>query len=120
MTSTEIQKQRIAGELLSDFSKRCDNRTTCLVMLLVSEAEGVPYDVSSLAHAIGMKRPTVYRMLAILDKAGEVETYRHQNNITRTLIKLTPKGRRIAQGQVKQVHELLDRLGLRRRSNPQN
>lgn len=115
MQLSDSQKQRIAGELLSKVAQRCSNRTICLVLILVSETEGIPYDVSSLALAVGMKRPTVYRLLHQMTDAGEVETYSHKNNVTRTLIKLKPKGRRIAQSTVDFVSALLGDLSQLRR-----
>lgn len=103
--------------MLGILSQRLDEEKLCLAMILAGEAEGRPYDITSLAAGLGSSRPTLSRTVGRLTRKGLVRTFPEPADRRRMVLRLTEAGRFAALDELSFVDALIERTASNRVTN---
>ncbi len=107
---------RLAGQLLGRMAGRFDERRLCLALIFTAGQEGRPYDITSLAAAMGLSRASLGRLVAALAAKSEIRTTPDPADRRRVLLSLTPQGRRVAEAELRFMDNLIAETAIKRQA----
>ncbi len=98
---------KAAGRLLGRLTGRFDERLVCLSLVYTAMQEGRPYDITSLAAAMGQSRASLGRLAAALIRSGDLLQQSDPLDRRRVLLLASEAGSRTARRQLGLLDELI-------------
>lgn len=107
MTSTEsLVRFRQTAAALGRMAGHIDDKILALSLVLLGEFEERPFDMSSLAAALGRPRPSVHRLIERVINAGEVRAIADPKDRRRVLLTLTALGQKAVSAYLSDIERV--------------
>lgn len=98
-----------AAELIRGLAETLDDNLVILSLIYLGEAEARPFDISALAAAMRVPRPTMHRLLSRLELDGKLRITVDDADRRRSVLRLTPKGEKETIAYLGGVDQLVTR-----------